>query len=268
MDMFRGNPFQQQPVAAYQPVKRTNLISKDDANKLRANVEAFNLGLTHEEILRAACNHYDPDSGLLELREVENEPNVYQCAICGYRFMPKDGLTKEELDEAVQGIEDVLQTIKLMYVDAPEKPLTEYMAIIPLLKKLPKLYRIAADNNAKYEGGNATYSGNISAFNVFSNLLSGGLTPPTMPMSQPVMGQPMMSQPTAAQSAMLAGNAGGGYMPGTTGYAYTPGAGSATPPATSAVEKENEELRRELAELKALQKTGADSVTVTTKMES
>lgn len=270
-----GMQMQQPPV---QPMRRKNMLSQEEINALRANISNFTLGLTQEEINRSKCNHFD-NNGELMLREVANEPGIYQCLICGYKMQPKDGLTKEQLEDCITAVEDVLQTVKLMYVDAPEQALSDYMTIIALLRKLPQLYKIAADNQAKYDPAMAqNYNGNLSAFAVFNNILNGTIAPPQGYMNQPVYQQPypnqqyynmgmqqpqQMAMPTPQQAAML--NPSTPYMPNTTGYSYTPGQETAN--ANSA--NEAEQLRREVNELKAqLAATSGDNVTVTAKMES
>lgn len=243
-----------------QAPKYTNPLTMEEIKMLRQKGEKFTLGLTQEEQLRGVCFHRDQNGETL----VENPDGTVRCTICGHVFDPVNGLTKDELEAAVAGVTDILQTIKMLYLDMPEEAAREYFQIIPLINKIPQLYERAAENFSRHENiNNFRFNGAPSA-SLLYNMLGSGSFNPTMGMGgfqqqpmmgQPAMGQPYMNQPIYGQPQMMGQQMGQpmmgqqvqgsngfgytnpptGYQPGTNpGYQYQPGQEPVVQPQTGA----------------------------------
>ena len=194
----------QQPVAPMQKV--SNVLSAEQIKKLQQNAD-FKISLTEEEYWRAICNHrtaegdkdsiiYDPATG------------IARCTICGYQWRPiQDDETLDTIQESVDRIIDILQTVKILYLDLPADAAKEYFPTIAMLTKLPKLYQFAAKNFNKHEIYNWQYNNaNMNAIQQLHNLnnifASGGMyqAQPQGMYQQPYQAQPqgMYQQPYQA----------------------------------------------------------------------
>ncbi len=222
---YNFNPQQQAP-------KFTNPLTNEEIKMLRQKGEKFTLGLTQEEQLRGVCFHRDQNGDTL----VPNPDGTVRCTVCGHVFDPVNGLTKEELEAAVAGVTDILQTIKMLYLDMPEEAAREYFQIIPLINKIPQLYERAAENFSRHENVNTfRFNGAPSASLLYNMLGSGSFNPGMMGgfQQQPMMGQPMMGQPMMGQQPMMnqpymnqpvygqQPMMGAAPMPGSNGFGYT-----------------------------------------------
>ena len=220
-----------------------NHLTQEEIQKLIQKENQFSLAITETEKLRAACNHRwdqpQPDGKLDAI--VENADGTCRCAICGYEFSPIDiNTTQDMLDNTVRDMLDILQTIKILYVDMPSDIAKQFFTVIPTLERVPKLFERAAKSWMKYDNSGNGYGFNnknmnvVNLFNMLSGYLSGGMQPmgqpgfnpqpnPAMQYQQPMMGgmmpnmmgQPMMGSNGFVQQPM-------GYMPNTMGYAYNP----------------------------------------------
>ena len=252
MNNFTNNPYQggmyanniggyapsgytQQPM---QPQRLKNVLTPEEIKSLRKTVDTFSLGLTQEEILRGRCTHKD-ENGVETLKD--NGDGTVTCTICGYTFDPLQNCTEEDIQGFVNNITDVLQTIKLLYIDMPTEAAREYFQIIPLINKIPKLFKIASDNFSRHENyNNYRYNGTPNTINLYSMLSNGTIgagypqyqQPYGAPMGAPMgmgMGQPAPA-PAFGQQPMGMTNGFGaygtapqaGYQPATTGFGYTP----------------------------------------------
>lgn len=223
-----------------QPVQKfSNPLSPDQIKKLQQQAQQFSLAITEEEMLRGICNHRNAE-GTADTLVFDPLTGEARCTICGYKFKPIEAnVSPEELKEDVERIVDILQTIKLMYIDLPADAAKEYFPIIPLVNKIPQLFEFAAKNMTKHESYNWQYNNrNMGAINMFNNLQSifggagmpmGGYQQPQQ-FAQPMgMGQPMMQPmgypmnngfgyPGASMNPAMMG-----YAPQSQGFQYTPG---------------------------------------------
>lgn len=240
--------------------KHGNVLSNEQIKSLQQKQQQFSLALTQEEYLRAVCNHRNMD-GTGDTLVYDPETGEATCTICGYRFRPiEPNVTPAEIKEDVDRIVDILQTIKLMYVDLPPEAAKDYFPVIALIEKVPQLFEFAAKNMAKHEIYNWQYSNkNMGAFNMFNNLqnmFSGGYQQPMYggmpqgnpqpymnpymnnggygaPMPNPALNNPNMmggngfGYPGASQQSTPQMNpqmvSGGGYSPTTNGFQFVPG---------------------------------------------
>lgn len=219
---------------AQQQVKQMNILTADEIQTLMKSENKFTLALTQTEKLKAACNHRKADGTGDTL--VENADGTVSCQICGYTFKPVDPATsgEEYLAAAVAEIVDILQTIKMLWIDVDPQVMREYTQIIPLIEKIPQLYNIAAKNYSNHENYNAwSYNSKnmstLQAFQMLSGLLNNVGQPNAMQF-----GSAPQPQPAPAPGFYQQGVAGnpfgygygspvyGPYQPQTSGYAYHP----------------------------------------------
>lgn len=194
--MYGGTPFTQYtPMAA---PKMTQVLNQEQINKLRSNGGTFDLRVSENDILKAVCTHKDKGNFVL----IENDDGTVTCPICGERFTLSTSQNIEDVETATNVILDVLQSVKSLYLNAPEETISNYFQMIPLLKKLPQLYKLAVDDFNKYYA-NANYMNsyaNNSGFNLYNNILS--------PTGAGIYGQPqpMMQQPMQGGAPMYQQN--------------------------------------------------------------
>ena len=259
-----------QPNASVSKIK--NVLSDEEVNKLIQKENTFSLALTETEKLRAICTHRFPD-GRDALQDIGQ--GMQRCQICGHTFLPTEVTTsREAIVDAVNAVTDVLQTIKLLYLDMPVTVAREYFVIIALLQKIPDLFEHACKDYIRHEQFLMPGMYSTRAANVMSiwNMITGGITPqmagvqydgygrPIDPQYSPNsmygMGNPfynpqfmqnyMQGTPLNPMGGMGMGGPtmGGqpyGYSAETTGFSYTP---------PVAGETEEERRRREEEERK------------------
>lgn len=224
-----------------QQVRQMNVLTAEEIQQLVRTENKFSLALTQTDKNKAACNHRRADGTGDSL--VENADGTVSCSICGYTFKPLEphSADPEFLNAAVADIVDILQTIKMIWIDGDAKVIREYFQIIPLLEKIPKLFEIAVQNytnHEQYNGWrvNTSNMNTVQMFNMLSGLMSGAAPqgfayqqpqPMNVPNGyQPQMGQPVMNQPMGnpfgfyGQPQMNVPN--GGYQPQMNGFAYSP----------------------------------------------
>jgi hypothetical protein len=226
-------------------------LSPEQIKKLQQKGEQFSLTITEDEWLRAICNHRNAE-GTGDSLTYDPITGEARCTICGYKFRPiESDISPDQIKNDVERITDILQTIKLMYIDLPADAAKEYFQIIPLIEKIPRLFEFAAKNMTKHEAYNWQYNnrnmGAISMFNNLQSMLGGGMmNAPQQPQQfygqpqAPYYAAPSMGVPTGAVPPQ--GNAFGypgassmpnpafGYAASNPGFAYTPNPQMATAP--------------------------------------
>lgn len=221
---FNGVPQGQAPVIK-------NFLTDDEIQRLIQKENNFSLAITETEALRAKCNHKWQDG--IHDAIVETDKGTCICQICGYEFEPIDASTgADTLDDYVKNMLDVLQTIKMLYLDMPAEVAAEFFKIIPLIEKVPKLFEIAAKNYAKYDkmnnfGYNNHNMNTMQMFNVLSSVMSGQpmpQQPQVNPYMQPGFNNGVMSNGFVAQP---------GYAPNMQGYQYVPQTAAPAPAANA-----------------------------------
>lgn len=216
-------------------VKFNNYLTPEQIKRLQVKESQFSIGLTEEEQLRGICNHRNPD-GTSDALIYDPITGTAKCSICGYEFRPVEpDIGLDVLKEDVARIVDVLQTIKLMYIDLPAEAGREYFQIIPLIEKIPQLFEFAAKNMNKHEAYNWQFNNhNMGAVAMFNNLTSlfGGMNAggyqqqPMQPMMNPAYAQPAGFPQAAYGQPNAFGYPGASmpaYQPATpNGFAYQP----------------------------------------------
>ena len=233
-----GQPVQQfNGVAPQNMPKIQNVLTEEEMKKIMGTRDQFSLAITEDEHLRAICNHRGTEGDALETDPTDGSTVI--CKICGQKFTP---IATDSPAEYVQNITDefvnMLQTIKIMFVDFPSDAARTFFDIIPMAQKAPKLFAMAAKNLAKYENyGMFGYQNNsqsaMGLLNSFFGMVGAGQFgyPQGQPMygQNPAYGNPnVMTGPTAQYNAFgypgasQAQPAFGVYQPGVTGFAYQP----------------------------------------------
>lgn len=153
-------------------VKVTPWLSAEDINMLKKDTEQFSLAITEEELKRAMCNHREL-SGMPSLKG--NDDGTCTCYICGHTFSITNELTNDQVVTSCNVIENILQTIKLLYNSMDPTTGREFFQILAFIKKIPKLYEIASNDFKKYEGVYGFSQGSQqNAFAIFGSLTNPG----------------------------------------------------------------------------------------------
>lgn len=183
--------------------KCTQPITPELAKMLNQQDNDLNIQISNYDKIKNWCTHKEPNTGRMSI--VSNNDGTVTCRTCGATFHIIDNI-EEKASEVAVAVDDIIQTIKLTYLDMPEDFLKEYSQMSTLAGLLPKLAKKATNNFNMYE----SYTGNLyqtnpsmNAFQAASNILSGfnvfgGQQPMWGPMNQPMGGmpqQPMWGQP-------------------------------------------------------------------------
>lgn len=173
---FQNQTFQYAQMS--QP-KMTQTLTPEQINRLRQSGGGFSLQIPENEMLAALCTH--KNNGQFDM--IRNGDGTVTCKICGQTFNLLKR-SQDEVKEATDVILDFLQSTKTMYLDIPEETARQYFQIIPLINRLPALYKLAVDDFAKYNGGTDLYNQNVNngGFSALANLVS-----PAMGMGMPIM---------------------------------------------------------------------------------
>ena len=226
---FNGVQPQMMPV-------RKNTLTDEELKKLSGEKQQFNLALTEKEHLKAVCNHIGQD-GRDMLEQDPMNPNGVICKICGYSFEPiASEAPIEYVKEKSQEYINILQTIKLMFVDMPTDVSRTFFDTIGLAMKTPELFELASKNLAKYDnynpyGNNYQSTSAMGLLSYFMNSMGqGGFGFQAQPVyQQPQMQgfqQPQMQgfqqNPFGYPGASQFGQPMGGYQPQMQGFQYNP----------------------------------------------
>lgn len=210
--------------------KGTNAVTKQEAAKVRQEVGALSLAPTEAELVESKCTHRDLESGL-DVSTIMPDGTVY-CPICEGNFIDVSGLTEEEVQATVDNMVGILEMIKMSYLDIPVDVCTQYMAIIPLIKKAVALYKIALKHFSKYEGVNTVNpNGSNALINRYNYAIGNSVpmgvmqsvTPAQQPMydqfGNPVYTQQQMVNPAYQQQQFVQPNGAMGMVPNSPFYA-------------------------------------------------
>lgn len=225
-----------------QNMKIQNNLSQEEIQQLVKSENSFSLMVTNQDKMRACCNHrWNNGQDAI----VETADGKCKCQICQYEFIPLDAqVSPEVLEEYVANILDVLQTIKMLYINMPAESAREFFIIIPLIEKIPKLFEHAVKNYAKYDSFdpykfNDRNMGTMALFNMLASALNNG-TGFAMPQGQqmgfgantgvPQQGMMGMENPAFAFGNLSNPMSNGfgyngatvGYQPQTNNFQYDP----------------------------------------------
>lgn len=187
--------------------KMTQPVSEEWRKKLQGQTGVFSLQFEQKDFVKASCTHKWNNKLVL----MPDNEGYMSCPICGERFHLLDDLSDQQIQELTDNWLDVLQTIKTIYLDISPEVAEKYFQFIPLLKKLPDLYKLANRNLHKYDpqGGMQQYGSGMNAFNTLS-----ALTGPSMgnPLYQQQYNMGMMNNQGTFNPAMQNGMMNMGYQ--------------------------------------------------------
>lgn len=192
----RGTGYQYNGMGFGQPqqAKAKNALTSEEIQKLIQKKNVFSLAITETEKLRAICTHRF-DNGNDALSDVFDSSGVatgmVKCQICGHVFRPADVSTDIDTIRAIiaEAI-DVLQTIKLVYLDIPVEVAREYFVVIALLEKVPELFEHACKDWVRHEKFmGSSYNTRNANYLQLLNMIVGGMDPNTVNMYQQQGGQ-------------------------------------------------------------------------------
>ena len=213
-----------------QAQKINNVLTAEEIQRLVQKENQLSLQLTEKEVLRAKCNHRRAD-GLDDAIVEDPITGISRCTICGYEFRPVEDWTSPEIiEDSVHNILDILHTIKIIYTTIPAEVAAEYFQIIPLIEKIPELFKWAVkDYTKRAQFDPYTYNNkNMGIMNLF-NMLCGTMNQGYNPQMDPNMAQAPQfnnayAQPQQFNPAFAAPQyAAPGYgMPMSNGFGYAP----------------------------------------------
>lgn len=225
-----------------QPPRMTTGLTPELQNELRNMRNTFTLQVTPEEQNMSKCYHKHNGNFATH----QNPDGSYTCDVCHATFNIVE-TTPEEIRELSNQFINILQTIKLFNVDMPDQ-WSSFFSIIPMIDKVPELYKISLDTIRKYQNGNNNISQQngiygFSAYNMLTNPAMGYnmgmgyynqpmnmmpqqpnmMNPTMMPMNQ---NQPMnmMQQPNMMYNNPAMMGAQGVYQNGSNGFGINAGA--------------------------------------------
>jgi len=235
--MGTGNQFMGMPK---QTLYKSN-YTPEEYNRLMNEGPAFTLYPTEDEVLMAKCNHrsltgLEQDDPIIDLPD-----GRCQCRVCKYIFRPVNyNETIDDIQEAVDRVIDIAQTIKMIYFNMPQETTEQFWTIIPLLTKLPHFFQMAVEDFNRSNGQmnyryNSRNMGTLDLYSRFIGSIGGMMGMPGMApnpqmytaganpgmMGQPQMGpmgQPMMG----SFGTPMYGPVQQPYQPQQQGYAYNP----------------------------------------------
>lgn len=170
---YQMNPYTGQQGYNYmQPHRKaamTQPVTEEEKRILRQDA-GFSLAVTATDKIKAKCTHKNGDNFAFIPSE---DGSKMMCEICGAEWSAEI-LPDVEVQKAVDLVIDILQQTKAMYLDIPAATAEQFFMIIPLLEKVPTLYKLAHNNFASHDSVTpvAPIYGQ-SGFNQYQALFSG-----------------------------------------------------------------------------------------------
>lgn len=186
--MYNPYGFNQMGYAPQQQPKMTELPKADIERLKELTRGQFTIDLTDVDILVAKCPHRENGAHKL----VDNGDGTHTCELCRETFTIFNGTTIEA-EQVTQQFLNLLQTIKALNLDIAPQVLEQFMPIIAMSKKVPRLFEHAIQTFNKYDGAmHNTYQ--VSGMNALNSIL--GFGGPGYPMQGGYpQGYPMQQQP-------------------------------------------------------------------------
>lgn len=140
--------------------KMVTPLTAEDIERLKQHKD-LSMNITQDELLASYCTH--KFNGAIRIKQDLDES--LSCDICGEVFK-LHSLEEEDVKETIVKVIDLLNTIKLQYMDISPEVAKNVFPIIPILHKVPKLAKLAKNNFASYEAASM-----FSAMQPFYNKL-------------------------------------------------------------------------------------------------
>lgn len=189
-----------------QPIQLTTGLTKAEIEEMKKNGNgAFRLNITPEDMKRARCCHRDGNAGTLVSTNNPDKPLEVRCTLCGEVFQLLENVSPQTVTAHVSDTHDLLNTIKVMYVDLPPKLINEIFQIMPVMDKMGALFSIASDRFNAYCGNQNVYgttaNSYINGFNIYNSMMAG--QPVAAPYNMGMMPQQPVYQQPYAQPGMF-----------------------------------------------------------------
>lgn len=126
----------------------TNPLTDEQRKLLAEKIDQFDLNVTAEELAYAICTH--KRDGKYDVVPANDGTGEVICKTCHARFKP-DVVTPEYVQETTDRVLNVMQTLKLIAVDMNVDVIKQYFAMIPYLKRIPKLYKLENSTFQQYQ---------------------------------------------------------------------------------------------------------------------
>lgn len=134
--------------------RSTQPLSEQQIQMLRSKVDALDMKISEVDVLRAMCTHKNKDGSMATTQTVDGHCH---CAICNSDFNIVD-MNTVDINKKIDDVIDIVQTFKLLYLDAPEDFIKNYSPIINLLEKLKVIFPKAVDNFSQYDLSDQSYT--------------------------------------------------------------------------------------------------------------
>lgn len=144
---FGGTPMCVNP--NYRPIRTpssTNTLEEEEY--LLKNGGASVINVTFDELATSTCNHFDRKTGEPRYRFAENGIDCY-CDKCRTSFKFVYDISKEEVEQNIDNILNIINTIKIGWISQPEEFARNLYLTEAFLKKIPIVWPIV-QNEAKY----------------------------------------------------------------------------------------------------------------------
>lgn len=145
----------------------TNPLTKEEEKALHTTSSGISIDIPKEDMYRAKCTHRHPELKCFAVKP--NADGTVTCEKCGSKFNIVQDVDIEEIRKLTGGMIDILQTIKLAYVDMPAHVVEAYFAIIPFLEIVPQLYE-AAMHTLNNVAPNVGVTQTVNSQNAFATL--------------------------------------------------------------------------------------------------
>lgn len=182
------------PGNQYQPIpqaKMTQVLSQEEIKELRRKGSGFSLDIPAIEFTRSKCTHKEGSS----FATIPNPDGTHTCTICGATFTLAD-YDVETARQITEQFLSLFESTKLYYLNAPETYIENITQMIPVIRQIPELYRIALADFQKYEnGGNGLQNrGGMFGANLLNSIVSPSYGTPMGGGYYQQMNQPQYQQ--------------------------------------------------------------------------
>lgn len=177
----------------------TNALTQEEEKSLHQGKSGISIDIPKEDIWRAKCTHRDPKTRSFTV--VKNNDGTVTCMKCGATFNLVDNVDIDQVKKIIGGCIDILQTMKLSYVNMPPEVVQSYFIILPFLEIAPQLFEAAmhtVSNVCPNVGVTGNYAPNDMFNSYYAALGNVGMINPAMAAGavQPMMmGANNMVQP-------------------------------------------------------------------------
>ena len=183
-----------------QQIVFNNPLTKEEEQLLKNKAKAFQFQVSELEVAQAICTH--KEKGYINVTPIGGDR--VKCNICGKEFSLTDG-DEAAVQAACNLLVNIIQTLKLYWLNVPTEVARNLYPIIPLIERIPSVYALAMrEFESLFKHNNMTEANGAQGFNMLNNIVSGSYgynpmmnpyyqQPMVQPMPQPMYANPMMN---------------------------------------------------------------------------